>query len=110
MNVQNGWACAKQNKFCFLCLGEGHQGQFCNHTRVCGINNCKEVHHQLLHSGSSQSSTNNQTNEIVSEMNEEIQPLRQQEVKAGEVALAVKGSQKKRVRKKRVRKKAHSPQ
>ena len=24
-------------------------GQFCNRTRVYGINNCKEVHHRLLH-------------------------------------------------------------
>ena len=28
MNAQNRRACAKQNKFCFHCLGEGHQGQF----------------------------------------------------------------------------------
>ena len=99
MNVQNRWASAKQNKFCFCCLGEGHQGQFCNRMKVCGINNCKEVHHRLLHSGSSQSSTNNQTNEIVSEMNEEIQPLRQQEVKAGESSTCGEGEPKEKSQK-----------
>ena len=26
-----------------------HLGQFCNRTRVCGTDNCKEVHHRLLH-------------------------------------------------------------
>ena len=31
------------------CLGDGHLGQSCNHTRLCGINICKEVHHLLLH-------------------------------------------------------------
>ena len=34
---------------CFCCFGEGHLGQSYNHTRVCGIDNCKEVHHRLFH-------------------------------------------------------------
>ena len=34
---------------CFCCLGDGHLGQFYNRTRVCGIDNCKEVCHRLLH-------------------------------------------------------------
>ena len=34
---------------CFHCLGDRHLGQFYNRTRVCGIDNCKEVHHRLLH-------------------------------------------------------------
>ena len=34
----------------FICyLGNGHLGQSCNHTRFCSFNNCKEVHHLLLH-------------------------------------------------------------
>ena len=49
MEIQNRWASAKQNKLCFCCLGDGHLGRFCNHTRVCGIDNCKVVHHRLLH-------------------------------------------------------------
>ena len=36
-------------KLCFRCLGEGHLGQHCFRTRVCGLNGCQEVHHRLLH-------------------------------------------------------------
>ncbi|XP_065895432.1 uncharacterized protein [Dysidea avara] len=49
MDLQNRWDCAKQCKLCFCCLGDGHLGQYCNRTRICGIDNCKEVHHRLLH-------------------------------------------------------------
>ena len=49
MDLQNRWDCAKQCKLCFRCLGDGHLGQYCNRTRICGIDNCKEVHHRLLH-------------------------------------------------------------
>ena len=45
MEIQNRWDCAKKHKLCFRCLGDGHLGQFCNRTRVCGIDNCKQVHH-----------------------------------------------------------------
>ena len=45
MDIQSRWDCAKQNKLCFRCLGDGHLGQFCNRTRVCGIDGCKEIHH-----------------------------------------------------------------
>ena len=36
---------------CFRCLGDGHLGQFCNRTRVCGIDNCKEVARSILPGG-----------------------------------------------------------
>ena len=49
MDIQNRWDSAKRNKLCFRCLGDGHLGQYCNRTRVCGIDHCKEVHHRLLH-------------------------------------------------------------
>ena len=49
LNKWRYWDCAKRHKLCFCCLGEGHLGQLCNRTRVCGINDCKEVHHRLLH-------------------------------------------------------------
>ena len=49
MDIQSRWDCAKQNKLCFRCLGDGHLGQFCNRTRVCGIDGCIEIHHRLLH-------------------------------------------------------------
>jgi len=93
MDVQNWWECAKRNKFCFHCLREGHQGQFCQCTRVCGINNCKEVHHRLLHSDSSQSSsiTSNQAPEIVSEVKEET---RLRETKVGKSGTQNEGEPK----------------
>ena len=46
MDTQNRWDSAK---LYFRCLGDGHLGQFCNHIRVCGIDNCKEVYHRLVH-------------------------------------------------------------
>ena len=49
MDIQNRWGSAKQNKLCFCCLGDGYLGQFYNCTRVCGVDNCKEVRHRLLH-------------------------------------------------------------
>ena len=50
----NSWMCRKGGKIkklrlCFRCLGEGHLGQYCTCTRVCGLNGCKELHHRLLH-------------------------------------------------------------
>ena len=39
----------QKNRLCFRCLGEGHLGQYCVRTRVCGLNGCKELHHRLLH-------------------------------------------------------------
>ena len=39
----------KKLRLCFRCLGEGHLGQYCTRTRVCGLNGCKELHHRLLH-------------------------------------------------------------
>ena len=52
-----GGTVLKQCKLCFRCLGDGHLGQYCNQTRVCGIDNCKELHHRLLHSERGRSST-----------------------------------------------------
>ena len=50
------WDCAKKLKLCFRCLGEGHLGQHCYRSRVCGINGCQEFHHKLLHAKGVQSS------------------------------------------------------
>ena len=49
MDIQNRKNNAKRNKLCFCCLGDRQLGQFCNRTRVCGIDIGKEVHFQLLH-------------------------------------------------------------
>ena len=90
MDVQNRWECAK---FCFRCLGEDHQGQFCNRTRVCEI---KEVLHRLLHSNSIRlsSTTNDQTHKIVSKVTEEMQSPRPRETKVGESGARSEGKRK----------------
>ena len=49
LDTPKRWECAKKFKLCFRCLGEGHLGQHCNRTKVCGQSGCREVHHQLLH-------------------------------------------------------------
>jgi len=55
LEIPKRWECAKTFKQCFCCLGEGHFGQHCTRTRVCGLNGCKEVHHRLLHLGEKKS-------------------------------------------------------
>ena len=49
LDVSKRWENAKKLRLCFRCLGEGHLGQYCVRTRVCGLNGCKELHHRLLH-------------------------------------------------------------
>ena len=49
MEISKRWEYAKKFKLCFRCLGEGHLGQSCFRTRVCGLDGCQEVHHRLLH-------------------------------------------------------------
>ena len=68
----------KKYKLCFRCLGDGHLGQFCNRTRVCGIDNCKEVHHRLLHKARSHSG------EMGLEKTEESQSVNKQDNSTGE--------------------------
>jgi len=50
LDVSKRWENAKKLRLCFRCLGEGHLGQYCTRTRVCGLGGCKELHHRLLHS------------------------------------------------------------
>ena len=40
LEVSKRWDFAKKMKLCFRCLGEGHLGQHCYQTRVCGLNGC----------------------------------------------------------------------
>ena len=58
LDIPKRWECAKKFKLCFRCLGEDHLGQYCNRTRVCSQNGCKEVHHRLLHRDHNGSQTN----------------------------------------------------
>ena len=52
-SVQERWQVAKTAGLCFRCLGSGHRSNACTWSRVCGLNDCKEHHHRLLHSGES---------------------------------------------------------
>ena len=36
-------------KLCFCCLADGHQGEECFKSRVCGLNGCRSYHHRMLH-------------------------------------------------------------
>ena len=74
MDIQNRWDSAKRNRLCFRCLGDGHLGQYCNRTRVCGIDNCKEVHHRLLHKARSVLPSGH-SREMGAEKKEELPPI-----------------------------------
>ena len=63
-DIPKRWECAKKFKLCFRSLGEDHLGQYCNRTRVCDQNGCKELHHRLLHRDHNKS----QTKEIRSDL------------------------------------------
>ena len=49
MSVDERWNIAKEQKLCFRCLSDGHRGEACFRSRVCGIKGCRSHHHRLLH-------------------------------------------------------------
>ena len=49
MSVDDRWNIAQEQKLCFRCLSDGHRGEACFRSRVCGINGCRSHHHYLLH-------------------------------------------------------------
>ena len=49
MTVPKRWKVAKGYKLCFRCLADGHRGEECFRSRVCGLNGCRSYHHQMLH-------------------------------------------------------------
>ena len=49
MTVNERWNIAKEQKLCFRCLSDGHRGEACLRSRVCGIKGCRSHHHRLLH-------------------------------------------------------------
>lgn len=48
-SVPDRWDIAKQFQLCFRCLADGHHGKSCPRSRQCGQNDCKQLHHKLLH-------------------------------------------------------------
>ena len=89
----NRWDCAKKHKLCFRCLGEEHLGQFCNRTRVCGIDNRKEVHHRLLHKARNVTSSGHSRGMRV-EKKEESQSASKQDDSSGESSCYNEGESK----------------
>jgi len=49
MSVDMRWNVAKEQKLCFRCLSNGHRGEACSRSRVCGLNGCGSHHHRMLH-------------------------------------------------------------
>ena len=49
MTVNERWNIAKEQKLCLRCLSDGHRGEACLRSRVCGIKGCRSHHHRLLH-------------------------------------------------------------
>ncbi|KAJ0177854.1 hypothetical protein K1T71_006727 [Dendrolimus kikuchii] len=48
MTVPERWKWAKEARICFLCLRSKHQRFRCG-AKKCGVNECREPHHALLH-------------------------------------------------------------
>ena len=64
----------KKLRLCFRCLGEGHLGQYCTRTRVCGLSGCKELHHRLLHSDLTHGGDKIMASQCPAKRNESEQP------------------------------------
>jgi len=49
MENKKRWETTKKLGLCYRCLGKGHLGEECRWSKECGIDGCKEHHHQILH-------------------------------------------------------------
>ena len=49
MTVPERWEVATGHKLCFRFLADGHRGEECFRSRVCGLNECRSYHHRMLH-------------------------------------------------------------
>ena len=93
MEIQSRWNCAKQNKLCFRCLGDGHLGQFCNRIRVCGIDGCNKILHRLLHKVRSVL-PGGHSRGMEGEKKEELSPVNKQDDSANESSYGNEGESK----------------
>ena len=50
--MSDRWKVATNHKLCFRCLSDGHRGEACFKSRVCGIAGCRSHHHRMLHENS----------------------------------------------------------
>lgn len=49
MENKKKWEKAKKLGLCYRCLGKGHLSGECRWSKECGVDDCKEHHHQILH-------------------------------------------------------------
>ena len=49
MEYKKKWETVTKLGLCYCCLGKGHLGEECRWSKECGIDGCKEHHHQILH-------------------------------------------------------------
>lgn len=47
--IQQRWDTVIRLSLCFRCLGVNHCGQTCTRPKICGIKNCRDTRHRLLH-------------------------------------------------------------
>ncbi|KRZ13000.1 hypothetical protein T11_3412 [Trichinella zimbabwensis] len=40
---------SRKKGVCYKCLKTGHRARECRKGRQCGVDGCRQVHHQLLH-------------------------------------------------------------
>lgn len=68
MTVAKGWEVATGHKLCFRCLADGHRGETCFRSRVCGQDGCRLAHHQMLHEDGAADRTSHANYAIGSEL------------------------------------------
>ncbi|XP_037943341.1 uncharacterized protein LOC119676179 [Teleopsis dalmanni] len=49
LSIPSRWEFVKESRLCFSCLQRGHSLMECRSKRECGIDECRRMHHQLLH-------------------------------------------------------------
>lgn len=49
MTAPKRWEVATGHTLCFCCLADGHRGEECFRSSVCGQNGCRSYHHRMLH-------------------------------------------------------------
>ena len=52
MNTYNRWRFLTRDKRCFICLNQGHTAAERKQSRKCGLQDCNELHHELLYKDS----------------------------------------------------------
>ena len=70
--VDQRWKLVKETKLCFRCLSGNHQGKDCKNSKKCGIDGCKNTHHELLHRPLDRKSSKNNRKETTVKASERL--------------------------------------